>query len=79
MRTVSDPMKIREPHHAAREGFYPDDPVKLAKQVAQFFAEAERAEIDGPITGMVCPHAGYAYSGAVAAAAYKQLEVHVSK
>lgn len=74
MRTVSDPMKIREPHHAAREGFYPDDPVALAKQVAQFFAEAERAEIDGPITGMVCPHAGYAYSGAVAAAAYKQLE-----
>lgn len=74
MRTVSDPMKIREPHHAAREGFYPDDPVVLAKQVAQFFAEAERAEIDGPIAGMVCPHAGYAYSGAVAAAAYKQLE-----
>jgi hypothetical protein len=74
MRTVSDPTKTREPHHAARHGFYPDDPVALAKQVAQFFAEAKRAEIDGTIVGMICPHAGYAYSGAVAAAAYKQLE-----
>jgi len=74
MQTLSDPKKIRPPRFAQKDGFYTDDPVELAKQIAGFFTEAKRADIEGTIAAMICPHAGYVYSGAVAAAAYKQLE-----
>lgn len=74
MQTLSDPKKIRPPRFAAKGGFYSDDPVELTKQIARFYAEARRADVDGTIAAMICPHAGYIYSGAVAAAAYKQLE-----
>jgi AmmeMemoRadiSam system protein B/AmmeMemoRadiSam system protein A len=74
MRTVSDPKKVRPPHFAQAGGFYPDDPVTLTQQIASFFSQARKAELGGTIAGLVCPHAGYAYSGAVAAEAYKQLE-----
>ncbi|MBI3873311.1 MAG: AmmeMemoRadiSam system protein B [candidate division Zixibacteria bacterium] len=74
MSTVSDIKKIRQPRFAAVDSFYDNDPVALTKQIAGFFARAERVALDGDIGGLICPHAGYAYSGEVAAAAYKQLE-----
>ncbi len=74
MRTVSNPKKIREPHFAQNGGFYTDNPVDLAKEIAGFFRNAKRVELGGTIAGVVCPHAGYAYSGQIAADAYKQLE-----
>jgi hypothetical protein len=48
--------------------------VVLTQKIAKFFAEAKREHLAGPLAGLVSPHAGYDYSGAVAAAAYKQLE-----
>lgn len=74
MHTVSDPNKTRESHFAQADGFYSSDPVQLSKDVAGFYAGAARVDLSGAIAGLICPHAGYAYSGAVAAAAYKQLE-----
>lgn len=74
MRTVSDPKKIRAPHFAQNGGFYPANPVELTKQIAGFYRQARRIELGGPIAGLVCPHAGYDYSGQIAADAYKQLE-----
>ena len=74
MRTVSDPKKIRAPHFAQKGGFYPDNPVDLTKMIAGFYRQAKRIEFGGPIAGLVCPHAGYDYSGQIAADAYKQLE-----
>ena len=74
MRTVSDPKKVRPPHFAQAGGFYPDDPVTLTKQIASFFSHTKKTELGGTIAGLVCPHAGYAYSGAIAAEGYKQLE-----
>lgn len=74
MRTVSDPKKVRPPHFAQMGGFYPDDPVALTKQIATLFSQAKKAELGGTIAGLVCPHAGYAYSGPIAAEGYKQLE-----
>src|SRR4051812_17547781 len=56
--------------------FYPDDPATLASMVDRLLAEAaERAVTrDGhaPIVpkAMIVPHAGYIYSGAIAASAY---------
>ncbi|GAB4329250.1 MAG: hypothetical protein Kow0074_25680 [Candidatus Zixiibacteriota bacterium] len=74
MRTLSDPRKIRPPHFARRGGFYTDNPVDLAKEIAGYYRNAKRIDFGGAIVGLVCPHAGYAYSGQIAADAYKQLE-----
>ena len=74
MRTVADPKRVRTYRVAGDDGFYPDDPVDLAQCIAKLFASAKRETLPGPVTGLVCPHAGYDYSGAVAATGYKQLE-----
>ena len=60
----------REPAVAGR--FYTDDPAALARQVDKFLAAG------GPrvrARGLVAPHAGYVYSGAVAGAVYARVEV----
>ena len=59
---------------AGEDGFYPENPVILTQRIARLFAEAKREILPGPIAALVCPHAGYDYSGAIAAAGYKQLE-----
>jgi hypothetical protein len=52
--------------------FYPKDPAELAKTIDGFLAAA-RAETMPNLKGLVCPHAGYQYSGPTAAFGYKQL------
>jgi len=68
MRTVADPKRVRTYRVAGADGFYPDNPVTLTQRVAKFFASTKRETLPGPIAGLVCPHAGYDYSGAIAAA-----------
>jgi AmmeMemoRadiSam system protein B len=55
--------------------FYPEDPDLLRREVSAFLAEAstEREPGDTPPKALIAPHAGYPYSGAVAASAYRQL------
>lgn len=53
--------------------FYPDDPTDLKNQIDFSIHNLEDRSIAGEIHGMIVPHAGYMYSGQVAAAAYKQL------
>lgn len=53
--------------------FYPEDPVELKKQIDFSIKNLEDKEIVGEIRGLVVPHAGYIYSGQVAASAYKPL------
>jgi len=54
--------------------FYPDDPDSIQK-VLQGFLRDVRVDLDleMPIRGVVAPHAGYPYSGPVAAYAYKAI------
>ena len=63
---------VRQPAVAGR--FYPADAQQLKSEVEQYVREASTAEIDGEILGLVAPHAGYAYSGRIAASAYKQVD-----
>lgn len=50
--------------------FYPDDPRELHAMVSGFLAQAE----PGPAPkALIAPHAGYIYSGPVAASAYRRL------
>ena len=53
--------------------FYPADPGKLKKQVDALLASKAPA-VGGPIRAMICPHAGYRFSGLTAAMAYRQLK-----
>ncbi len=63
--------RIRKP--AVAGTFYSDDPTALKEQIDFFLENLEENEIEGDIYGIISPHAGYMYSGQVAAAGYKQL------
>jgi MEMO1 family protein len=52
--------------------FYPDDPIELAAMLRGFLAEAEPVPLRPK--ALIAPHAGYIYSGAVAASAYALLQ-----
>ncbi len=71
-------MSVRRP--AVAGFFYPAAPSALLRSLEEVFRRAGYAEVphvaeSGPrsIRGAMCPHAGYAYSGHVAAAAYARL------
>jgi MEMO1 family protein len=63
---------VRPPAVAGQ--FYTDDPTRLAEQVKAFIEAAETPHISGDIIGLIAPHAGYEYSGAVAGYSYAALE-----
>ena len=64
--------EIRRP--AVAGSFYPADPQKLSRQVRDFLSHAPEEEIPGEIIALVSPHAGYMYSGQVAAHAFKLIQ-----
>ena len=47
--------------------FYPDDPHRLQRQVSDLLARIA-TPVNGIPKALIAPHAGYIYSGAVAAA-----------
>ena len=53
--------------------FYPNDPIQLAADIEQYLKDARVVSIEGEIMGLVAPHAGYQYSAAIAATAYRQV------
>ena len=65
------PAEDRKPCVAGR--FYPANPVELKNEIAGFFAKA-KPKTDGNILAIVTPHAGYVYSGQVAASAFNQID-----
>lgn len=54
--------------------FYPADRDALTAQVQALLAHAVPGEASAPPKALIVPHAGYLYSGAVAASAYAQLQ-----
>ncbi|MCX5719150.1 MAG: AmmeMemoRadiSam system protein B [Nitrospirae bacterium] len=64
-------VDIREP--AVAGTFYPDNPEVLSNQVKEFLKAVPAKKINGEIVALISPHAGYLYSGQVAAHAYKLL------
>lgn len=63
---------VRRP--AVAGAFYPDDEDVLGETVRRLLEEAEEVPLKGKLQGLVAPHAGYMYSGPVAATAFKLLE-----
>jgi hypothetical protein len=70
-------MAKAERHHvrpAAVAGlFYPDDPDELAGLVDRLLAGAAPPALGPPPKAIIAPHAGYEYSGPIAASAYALL------
>ena len=63
---------IREP--ALAGSWYPGDPETLSRDVKRYLENAKKEKVEGQIVALVSPHAGYMYSGQVAAYAYKLVE-----
>lgn len=53
--------------------FYPDNPVVLRQTLVDLLANAPVADAPRAPKALIVPHAGYVYSGAVAASAYARL------
>jgi hypothetical protein len=64
--------EIREP--ALAGSWYPGDPETLSRDVKRYLENAKKEKVEGEIVALVSPHAGYMYSGQVAAYAYKLVE-----
>lgn len=67
-----NPLKSRPPVFAG--SFYPGNRETLLKELGVFFDSAENERISDKIWGLIAPHAGYMYSGQVAAEAYNQVK-----
>ena len=63
--------RIRSP--AVAGYFYPAHAGSLARSLEQYYANVEPEILDGEVIGLICPHAGYTYSGQTAAYAYRQV------
>ncbi len=59
-------------HPAVAGLFYPDDPRELRGQVADFLAAAPAGGVVPK--AIIAPHAGYVYSGPIAASAYARIK-----
>lgn len=59
---------------AVAGGFYPAGSKELEKMVDTLILEAHPPEVKGKVRGIIVPHAGYIFSGRVAADAYKTLQ-----
>ncbi len=54
--------------------WYPGTGEALAAMVDGFLANVPAQQLDGQVVGLLAPHAGYPFSGQVAAYAYKQVQ-----
>jgi len=58
---------------AVAGAFYSSDKQALESSLKSLFSEAEPAQLEGKIQCLIVPHAGYPYSGMVAASGYKSI------
>jgi len=76
MAFTSLPQRAGEPgvlEPAVAGSFYPSSSTQLADTVQELLRQAPRIALPG-LRALVCPHAGYSYSGPTAACGYRQLE-----
>jgi AmmeMemoRadiSam system protein B len=65
---VEGEAMLRQP--AVAGSFYPEDPAVLSAVVEDFLAEAVAPPTERPSKAIIAPHAGYIYSGEIAARVY---------
>lgn len=71
----SQALKVSELQKPVVAGaFYPGSRETLQKTIGDFLSKADSQPVSGDLMGVIVPHAGYQYSGPVAAYGFKQLE-----
>ncbi|MBU8892371.1 MAG: AmmeMemoRadiSam system protein B [Bacteroidales bacterium] len=68
----SDECIDREPVVAG--SFYPENPAQLKTYLESLFAQSEYVKTYDNVLAVIVPHAGYVYSGKVAASGYNQID-----
>lgn len=58
---------------AVAGSFYPSNPQRLRGDIESYIKGAEKKKLGGELFGLIVPHAGYVYSGPVAAHSYVHL------
>lgn len=74
MKEIDDNKSIREPRFAGQ--FYTADKSELIQQLEEYYRELDRQEKpagDELLRAIISPHAGYLFSGKVAAAAFQRI------
>jgi len=69
---IPDTLQNRQP--AVAGSFYPSDPSEIEQMLKVYFAKAPVHTSDSEVMAIISPHAGYVFSGEVAAAAFSQLD-----
>ena len=73
---MQQPIPMQDVRRPAVAGsWYSNDSLELRGELESYLSEAQDLKLPD-ITGLVSPHAGYPYSGPVAAFAYRQIENH---
>jgi AmmeMemoRadiSam system protein B len=67
-----DPKAVRR--SAIAGSWYPGSASALTRAIDGYMAAVDERPVEGDLKGLISPHAGYSYSGPVAAYAYKQLQ-----
>lgn len=71
-KNVKRQRVVRQPAMAG--AFYPAGKAKLGALIDSFLAKARPPKVSGELVALAVPHAGYVYSGQVAAYGYKEVE-----
>ena len=74
---LSSPLAAEEAdiHHSVIAGtWYPGDAHDLSVNLDKYLSGSRKVRLGGALRAIIVPHAGYRYSGAVAAQAYRQIE-----
>jgi MEMO1 family protein len=72
MNSSKETLLTREPAVAGQ--FYPGNPNGLRDELQRLFAGVKRKALNGNTLAIISPHAGYIYSGAIAATAFMQID-----
>jgi hypothetical protein len=71
-RLADEKPSIRQPAVAGQ--FYPAQPEELRRMLDDYLAQAAVPPLPGNLVALIAPHAGYIYSGKVAAHSYALLK-----
>jgi hypothetical protein len=71
MNPAPTPLRVRPP--AVAGAFYADSPGALGRELDDALAQARPVSLPAPPKALIVPHAGYVYSGPIAASAYRSL------
>ncbi len=69
---IPDTLQNRPP--AVAGSFYPSSASEIRQMLKIYFAKAPAPDTDQDVLAIISPHAGYVFSGEVAAAAFKQID-----